>query len=112
MKRAKTIPARNVKMVKERSGGVCEGCGQRPATQIHHRKFRARGGGHQVSNLLHLCGSGNAAGCHGLAHSAYPPLGWTIPSGVAVPAHEPVLYRGERVLLDDAGVAYSGLVVF
>ena len=106
------IPAANVKSVKDRSGGICEGCGTNTATEIHHRKYRSRGGGHEVSNLLHLCGWGNHTGCHGKAHGAQAPEGWSVPSGRAIPSHEPVLYRGELALLDDAGKVHTGSVVF
>lgn len=34
----------------------------------HHRKFRSRRGGDEVSNGLLLCGSGTT-GCHGWVHS-------------------------------------------
>src|SRR5690348_15468566 len=98
-----TVPTANSTMVKVRSGGSCEGCEVETATEIHHRKFRSRGGGHEVSNLLHLCGWGNTSGCHGKAHSADAPQGWAIPSGVAVPAEVALIRRGERVLLNDRG---------
>jgi len=44
----------------QRSGGLCEQCGQAPATDAHHRKPRGMGGTmltdkHQLSNLLALC---------------------------------------------------------
>lgn len=66
--------------LEERSGGTCEGCGGAPATEVHHRKFRSRGGLHNLGNLLHLCGWGNHTGCHGRAHSADPPEGWAVHS--------------------------------
>lgn len=106
------VPPANVRAVKTRSGKVCEGCGQRVATEIHHRKYRSRGGSHEVANLLHLCGSGNHTGCHGRAHSATPPEGWSLPSGICKPTLEPLLYRGERALLDNAGQVHVGEVVF
>lgn len=61
---------RNYKLVPERSGGVCEYCHMAEATQIHHRKYRSRGGKHRAQNLIHLC-----LRCHNLAHSAAPPYG-------------------------------------
>jgi hypothetical protein len=66
--------------IKKRSGGFCEGCGQREATEYHHRKFKSRGGMGAVANGLHLCGWGNHTGCHGKAHSADPPTGWALKS--------------------------------
>lgn len=51
--------------VLRRSGGMCEGPSlpgvhpswQHPANHVHHVLSRARGGGHDPSNLLHLCHS-------------------------------------------------------
>jgi hypothetical protein len=109
----KRVPAKNVTAVKERSGGICEGCGIRPATEVHHRKYRSRGGGNEVSNLLDLCGWGNHSGCHGEAHGSNAPEGWAVPSWVKLPILEPVMYRGQRALLDDAGQVHTGpLAVF
>ena len=94
MSRAKPIPPGNRRIVMERCGGICEGCGQKPATELHHRKYRSRGGGHEVSNLIYLCGWGNHTGDHGVAHSAEGhELGWSVHSWDN-PAHVPVLYRG------------------
>lgn len=98
-----TIPARNERVAKNRSGGQCEGCLVEYATELHHRKFRSRGGGHEVSNLLHLCGWGNTSGCHGKAHGPNPPQGWAISSGIAVPADVPLIRRGVPVKFDDEG---------
>jgi hypothetical protein len=84
---------------------VCEGCGQRPATNIHHRKYASRGGKSEVVNALHLCGMGNVlgAGCHGVAHSAEGgELGWSCNSWEN-PKHRPVLYRGTLMWLVDDG---------
>ena len=77
-KRTGRMPEKTVQAVWARSGGVCEGCTVRQATQIHHRRTLARGGMHNLANLLHLCGSGNHSGCHGLAHSGDAPEGWLI----------------------------------
>jgi hypothetical protein len=105
MSRAKPIPPGNRRIVEERSGSVCEGCGKARATEVHHRRYRSRGGGHEVSNLLHLCGFGNNAneGCHGVAHSAEGgELGWSCNSWEN-PKHRPVLYRGTLMWLVDDG---------
>jgi len=98
------IPAPVQDLVRARSGGTCEGCGRREATEMHHRKYRARGGQHAASNLLHLCGWGNHTGCHGLAHSeAGRQLGWSVNSW-ADPAATPIEHAVHGlVLLDDAG---------
>jgi len=82
MSAAKAIPASVRRAVEMRSGGVCEGCGMRPATEKHHRLFRSRGGPHTISNLLDLCGWGNHTGCHGVAHTRVgEERGWSIRSG-------------------------------
>lgn len=86
----------------ERSFGVCEACGMREATQMHHRLHRSHGGGESVTNLLHLC-----LWCHGAAHSASERYanGWAVRSGFN-PALTPMLYRGRlMVLTADGGLA-------
>lgn len=108
---AKPSPAqskRAYQRVAERSFGLCEGCGHARASQMHHRKYRSRGGLDEVANLLHLCAGvvgGNVDGCHGRAHTQEgEDDGWSLPSGVT-PAHELVLYRGNWVyLLPDGGL--------
>jgi hypothetical protein len=55
-----TGPSRAVvDLLKTRSGGVCEYCGVRPATEAHHRLGRKAGGTkrpwiNKLSNLVHL----------------------------------------------------------
>lgn len=99
-----SIPAAVERMVRQRSRGVCEACGRRDATEMHHRQYRSRLGKDVASNLLHVCGWGNHTGCHGVAHTkAGHELGlsvhsWDEPTEVAV-QHA----RLGRVLLDDAG---------
>lgn len=56
----------------ERSGLVCEACGQDRAAHIHHRKLRSQGGTNDLENLLHL-----SFRCHQRIHdnwdgSSYP----------------------------------------
>lgn len=81
MSKSTSIPQSARNAVVDRSGGVCEGCGESRATNIHHRKYRSRGGTHEVHNLVALCGSGNTSGCHGRAHSGEgKDLGWAVPS--------------------------------
>lgn len=71
--------AETVGLLLARSGGVCEICGRAEATEIHHRKYRSRGGGHNIENLLHVCGMGNASGCHGRCHSGEGEAhGWAV----------------------------------
>ncbi len=67
-KRTGRMPPDSVEKVHERSRGICERCLTRPAVDIHHRRFLSRGGGHNLANMLHLCGTGNMYGCHGEAH--------------------------------------------
>ncbi|MGW9587468.1 HNH endonuclease [Microbacterium sp. NPDC055455] len=103
MGRATPIPTKTRRLVEERSGFLCEGCGEREATELHHRKYRSRGGGHEVSNLIHLCGWGNHTGCHGTAHSAEGhELGWSVNSW-SDPALTPVLWRGGMAWLTPDG---------
>lgn len=87
-----------------RSVGLCEGCELRAATDAHHRLYRSRGGLHLIENLLHLCGSGNSSGCHGIAHSGKEgeDLGWAIRSGGNA-LLVPVSYRGKMLRLTSDG---------
>lgn len=99
------IPARTRRLVEVRSDGICEGCGTAPATDIHHRKYRSRGGTHRLENLIHLCGAGNTSGCHGRAHSADgDDTGWSVHSWDDE-QHIPVSYRGELRWLTGWGSA-------
>src|SRR5699024_11712425 len=41
--------------IRARSGGKCEHCRKAPATEMHHRLPRSRGGLHDPFNLIHLC---------------------------------------------------------
>lgn len=65
------IPAANRAAVERRSGGMCEArtpkCEGR-AKQIHHKSGKGFEGCHEVPLLLHVCGLGNASGCHGWIH--------------------------------------------
>jgi hypothetical protein len=75
-----------------RSNGVCEVCGRARASNAQHRKNRSQGGSWDLSNLLHVCGSGTT-GCHGLIHAN--PLksyanGWSV-RGALTPADMPAL---------------------
>lgn len=83
-------PAKAPKSLARRSGGQCEICGRRTATNAHHRKNRSQGGTWDVANLLHICGSGTT-GCHGEIHArpqtAYA-NGWSV-RGALTPAAVP-----------------------
>lgn len=73
----------------------------------HHRKFKSRGGGDEVSNGVLVCGSGTT-GCHGKIH-ADPARAAEF--GFAVHAHEEprevAIYHAiyGLVYLDDEGYA-------
>lgn len=98
------IPKSQREKLRARSLGVCELCGAAPATNFHHRKNRSQLGGHNLSNALHLCGSGTT-GCHGLVtehpKDAYD-NGWSVRSGFN-PADVPVKRMGVWVRLHDDG---------
>lgn len=100
----KAVNSRERAALKSRSDGICEICGTAPATNFHHRKNRSQLGGNELSNALHLCGSGTT-GCHGMVtehpRDAYN-YGWSVRSGFN-PAETSVLRMGEWVLLDDEG---------
>jgi len=92
-------PAR--KVVRARSGGVCELDGRAPATEMHHRQNRSQGGVWAASNLLHLCSA------HHLHITTHPQAsreqGWAVPSH-REPSQVPVWLSGHGwVFLDDLG---------
>jgi 5-methylcytosine-specific restriction protein A len=99
-----------------RAKGCCEICGRNLANYPHskqHRLPRKAGGTRRPeinlpSNLLLLCGTATSPGdCHDyverVARGESYVMGWLVPEG-RDPAKYPVLRRGVRVLLDDAGV--------
>lgn len=96
------IPKTQRDLLRIRSQGVCEICGVAIATNWHHRKNRSQGGAHDLSNALHLCGSGTT-GCHGMV-TEHPikafDNGWSVRSRFR-PADVIVKRQGEWVWLDD-----------
>lgn len=73
-------PTKARKLLTRRSDGRCEICGRHPATNAQHRKNRSQGGTWDLSNLLHVCGSGTT-GCHGKIHArpeASYANGWSV----------------------------------
>jgi hypothetical protein len=98
------IPKAQRDLLKIRSQGRCEVCGVAPATNFHHRKNRSQGGAHDLSNALHVCGSGTT-GCHGWI-TEHPikafDNGWSVRSS-QVPAEVVVKRKGQWVWLDDLG---------
>jgi hypothetical protein len=103
-----TGQARARRLVRERSGGLCEVCGVSRATNYQHRKARAHCSPEElwaVSNGLDVCGQGNVSGCHGLIHqnpAGAKDNGWTVPFWGS-PRLAPVYRLNELVLLDDDG---------
>ena len=107
---AKDFSPSALKIMRARSGGRCEGCGQvlRNAGEAHHRKFRSRGGLGTAANGLVLCGFGNADGCHGEAHSgAGPILGWAVGSGFEPEQVAVVHARFGAVTFTDSGLVLA-----
>lgn len=90
------------KLVRARSGGICEVCGRQPSREFQHRKAQVHGGEYSAVNGLDVCGHGNYDGCHGHIHQ-HPAIayeqGWSVRSGHN-PAVQPVWLAGRgRVLL-------------
>jgi hypothetical protein len=103
------VTAQQRELLTDRSAGFCEICYFAQATNWHHRKNRSQGGGNELSNAMHLCGSGTT-GCHGMV-TENPALayenGWSVRSGHD-PAEVPVLRHGsDLVLFDNQGGATS-----
>lgn len=101
--------ARTRRLVLERDGGRCVRCGSAhhwAGLSIHHRRLRSHpfDGMHRPSNLIALCGSGDA-GCHGHVHAhpsdAYA-HGWMVHAW-QMPGDVAVWTRHGLVLLDDEG---------
>lgn len=93
------------RIVRARSGGVCEVCGRERATNFQHRQNRSQLGDWTASNGLDVCGTGTT-GCHGRIHQnpriSYE-RGWSVRS-TASPAVTPVWLASRGwSLLDDAG---------
>ena len=63
------IPKQVRAAVLNRAEGICEWCGMHLDVELHHRRFRSRGGKHTVQNIVAVCGWGNHTGCHGKAHT-------------------------------------------
>lgn len=100
------IPEKVRETVLARAGGRCEGCGKSAPLELHHRRFRSRGGEHTVENIVALCGWGNHTGCHGKAHSTEPPQGWAVSRWGTDPLHIPFLsYHGLVFLTRDGRYA-------
>lgn len=99
------------RLVRQRDGHRCTMCGASIVDQpsaVHHRVAKQMGGSaklERASNLVRLCGSGNADGCHGKAHSNPEWArnhGWIV-SRSFDPAEIPVDMHDGWFLLDDEG---------
>lgn len=92
-------------LVRERSGGDCERCGNDWAAEVHHRRPRGmggthRGGSNRASALLHLCRR-----CHEDCESNRNQAlihGWLV-NQHGDPRLVPVLTRHGWIRLTDAG---------
>ena len=106
------IPIAVRKAVLERAQGRCEACGKEANLELHHRKYRSRGGIHSFGNLVALCGWGNHTGCHGDAHNSRGVEGVSLNSWDNH-EHAPFAHSrlGRCLLLDDRTVV-TGTVVF
>lgn len=95
-------------LVSQRSGGRCEACGVKRASNWHHRKPRSAGGVWSADNGMDLCGSGST-GCHGWI-TEHPKgareQGWSVPSW-ADPARTPVWIFGREFVLLTANGDYT-----
>lgn len=99
------------RLVRVRDGHQCQMCGasivDRPSA-LHHRVAKGMGGSAQLeraSNLVRLCGNGNADGCHGIAHGN--PTWARVTGWIVYRSQDPSLvplqtFHG-AVLLDDNG---------
>lgn len=88
------IPTAVRNIVLSRAGGRCERCGMlSDRLELHHRKYRSRGGRHVMSNIVALCGWGNHTGCHGWSHTSPDARaqGYAIPSWVEESEEVPIL---------------------
>lgn len=99
----------------ERAMGRCEICGAYPGIEYHHRRPRRAGGSRladtgTAANCLLLCNAPGTSRCHALVESnrvLAELMGWLL-SANASPAVNSVVYRGERVFLnEDGGIALA-----
>lgn len=66
--------------VKNRSGQICEYCGRRRATEMHHRMSRGVGGVWSPGNIIHLCNTDHTE------VTRHPAWAWGL--GLIVKSHE------------------------
>lgn len=80
--RGSTVDPALRRLVRARSGGTCECCGDPLSLifQAHHRKLRSRGGQDSAANLLALCGL-----CHRRIHNR---VAWASEHGFIVSAYD------------------------
>lgn len=99
-------------IVRRRAKGICERCGSRRGTNVHHRIPRGMGGSsneyiNRPGNLVYLCGSGTT-GCHGWIESHRAEAresGWLVSrfSSLTPDAVPLVDWCGNRFLIDNDG---------
>jgi 5-methylcytosine-specific restriction enzyme A len=106
------------KIIRTRSGGICEiragwrigGCEGSPAVHRHHRRNRGAGGSRRADTNLASNGLDACYNCHeyiGMNPSVAYQKGWLIRQGCA-PSSVPIFYRNtEWILLDDDGYTYT-----
>lgn len=94
------------RLILVRAGDACEVCGIPGRLEIHHRKYKSRGGLGTAANGVALCGWGNHTGHHGWAHTDPQAALW----GVSLhswddPLTQPIWHdlSGTWRRLDDAG---------
>lgn len=103
---AESIPRQVRQLVLIRAGNACEVCGIEGALELHHRRYRSRGGQHTAGNLIALCGWGNHTGHHGWAHTDQLAAVWGVSvNSWADPLTVPLWSPQRRAwgLLDDDG---------
>lgn len=79
-----SVPVSITRKVDARDEERCSWCGTSLSVLpgSRHHRLRRRDGGHSVSILILLCGSGTT-GCHGRAHSR---VRWARANGLIIPA--------------------------
>jgi 5-methylcytosine-specific restriction protein A len=93
-------------LIDGRSGGYCEACGARRAVDHHHRRPRQSGGSKRSDTNLASNGLALCRHCHHVNIEDNRPfaylVGWLLSQSQS-PSEARVLWRGDYVLLDDAG---------
>jgi hypothetical protein len=88
------------RLVRERSGWLCEICSLAVAREFHHRKNRSQGGGWSASNGMDLCANDHQFITEHPEQAVRN--GWTVRSHEE-PEQVPLLRRGVMVRFDNEG---------